>query len=94
MGILEMYKQDLRVELSKELRKDLRAELSKDLRKDLRAELSKELRKDLRAELRGEREKAVRAWLAHTEFSTEKIASLVGVSVTFVRKIRKEVRGK
>ncbi|MDO6432974.1 hypothetical protein Q4E93_20365 [Flavitalea sp. BT771] len=39
-------------------------------------------------------EKSVRALLANTEFSVEKIASLIGVSVTRVRKLSKEVRCK
>jgi predicted transposase YdaD len=39
-----------------------------------------------------EQEKSVRIFLAHTEFSPEKIASLVGVSVAFVEKIKEELR--
>ena len=39
-------------------------------------------------------EKSVRIFLAHTEFSPEKIASLVGVSVAFVEKIKEELRLK
>jgi predicted transposase YdaD len=39
-------------------------------------------------------EKSVRALLANTEFSVEKIASLIGVSVTRVKKLSKEVRDK
>ena len=39
-------------------------------------------------------ERSVRALLAKTEFSVEKIASLIGVPVTFVSKLAKEVRSK
>ena len=39
-------------------------------------------------------ERSVRALLANTEFSVEKIASLVGVPVTRVKKLSKEVRVK
>ena len=37
---------------------------------------------------------SVRLFLANTEFSVEKIASLVGVPVTLVKKLAKEVRAK
>jgi predicted transposase YdaD len=39
-------------------------------------------------------EKSARLFLANTEFSIEKIASLVGVPVTFVKKLSRKVRGK
>jgi predicted transposase YdaD len=39
-------------------------------------------------------EKSVRALLANTEFSVEKIASLVEVPITLVKKLSKEVRAK
>ena len=39
-------------------------------------------------------EKSVRILLANTKFSVPKIASLVEVPVTFVRKLSKEVRAK
>jgi hypothetical protein len=41
-----------------------------------------------------EREKSVRAFLSNIEFSSEKIAELVGVSVSFVEQIKLEVRPK
>ncbi len=41
-----------------------------------------------------EQEKSVRIFLAHTEFSPDRIASLVGVSVAFVEKIKEELRLK
>ena len=39
-------------------------------------------------------EKSVKVLLANTEFSVEKIASLAGVSATFVKKLTREVRAK
>jgi hypothetical protein len=39
-------------------------------------------------------EKSVRALLANTEFSETKIATLVGVSIAFVKKLSKEIRAK
>ena len=44
--------------------------------------------------LREGAEKSVRLFLANTEISIEKIASLVGVSIAFVKKLSKEVRAK
>jgi hypothetical protein len=39
-------------------------------------------------------EKAVRVLLANTEFSVEKISSEVGVSVSFVERVKKELQTK
>lgn len=41
-----------------------------------------------------EQEKSVKIFLINTEFSVEKIADLVGVPVSFVEKVEKEVRSK
>ena len=55
-------------------------------RKGIKEGVKKEQRKGL--------ENSARLFLANTEFSVEKIASLVGVPVTRVRKLSKEVRVK
>jgi hypothetical protein len=39
-------------------------------------------------------EKAVKVLLANTEFSAEKIASEVGVSISFVERVKKELQTK
>jgi hypothetical protein len=39
-------------------------------------------------------EKAVKGLLANTEFSVEKIASLVDVPISFVERVRKELQPK
>ena len=39
-------------------------------------------------------EKAVKVLLANTEFSAEKISSEVGVSVSFVERVKKELQTK
>jgi len=41
-----------------------------------------------------EQEKSVRIFLTNTEFSVDKIASLVGVSIPYVEKIKKELQSK
>ena len=41
-----------------------------------------------------EREKSVKAFLANTEFSVGKVAELVGVPVSFVRKVKASLRPK
>jgi len=41
-----------------------------------------------------EKENTVRIFLSHTEFDTEKIASLVGVPISLVEKIKEELRAK
>ena len=40
------------------------------------------------------KEESVRLFLAHTEFSPEKIAELVGVPVSLVEKVKKELSAK
>lgn len=40
------------------------------------------------------REKSVKAFLTNTEFSVDKIAELVGVSASFVKKIKERLRSK
>jgi hypothetical protein len=40
------------------------------------------------------KEESVRLFLTHTEFSTTKIAELVGVRITLVRRIKKELKEK
>lgn len=52
------------------------------------------LKEGRRKGLREATEKSVRLFLANTEFSVEKIASLVEVSIAFVKKLSKEVRAK
>jgi len=51
-------------------------------------------RKGHRKGVKEVQEKSVRKLLANTEFSMEKIASLIEVPITLVRKLAKEVRAK
>ena len=41
-----------------------------------------------------EREKPVRLFLKNTEFSVSKIANLIGVSVSFVKKVKEQMQSK